>query len=188
MDSMHLEHHGEDFPYDALAENLVNTYDVMLPDPEHLKSGADLEWFLAAHGISVPAGATTEIPKVREARAELRRVFEAKSANAAAARLNRILRGAAVGLRVRARASELRLDWEISAAGNIADFVRHAAALNLAFILEKFGFERLRVCDSRPCQDVFVDTSKKGVKRFCGSTCSSRFHVAEFRRRHSEED
>ena len=188
MNSMHLEHHEEEFPYDALAENLVNTYDVMLPDPEHMKSGADLKWFLTEHGINVPAAANADIPRVRQVRAELRRVFESKSAKAAATRLNRILRGADVALQVRARDPRMSLDWRVSADDDVAEWVRHAAGLNLAFILERYGFERLRVCDSRPCQDVFVDTSKKGVKRFCGSTCSSRFHVAEFRRRHSEDD
>ena len=188
MDSMYLEHHAEGFPYDALAENLVNTYDVMLPDPEHLKSGADLKWFLAEHGIIMPAGARADIPAVRQVRAEVRGVFEAKSAKAAVGGLNRILRGADVGLQVLISDPGLRLDWKVSAKNDVADCIRHAAGLNLAFILARLGFERLRVCDSSPCQDVFVDTSKKGVKRFCGSTCSSRFHVAEFRRRHSEED
>ena len=63
------------------------------------------------------------------------------------------------------------------------DRLRTAVALNLAFLLERFGFDRFHVCDADPCEDVFVDVTRSGARRFCAVSCANRARVALFRQR-----
>ncbi|MEV6561379.1 CGNR zinc finger domain-containing protein [Nocardia sp. NPDC051756] len=42
---------------------------------------------------------------------------------------------------------------------------------------------RIGRCARDGCDDVFVDTSRNGRRRFCSSRCSNRVHVAEHRSR-----
>ncbi|WP_369292618.1 CGNR zinc finger domain-containing protein [Sinorhizobium sp. 7-81] len=46
----------------------------------------------------------------------------------------------------------------------------------------------MRVCVADPCRDAFIDTSKKGSRRFCGNRCANRWHVATFRQRKKKDD
>jgi predicted RNA-binding Zn ribbon-like protein len=185
MNQQWLAHYDEDFPFDALAENLVNSHDVTLAEPEHLRTPEDLDGFLAAHRVPALRPATeADLAQVRRLRAEVRTIFEAKTATRASSLLNRLLRGADLVVQARAEGKAVRLEWGVARSPELEAVVRGAAALNLAFALERFGWGRLGVCEARPCQDVFVDTSKKGGRRFCGPTCASRTHVSRYRERH----
>ncbi|PXX61561.1 CGNR zinc finger protein [Nocardia tenerifensis] len=44
---------------------------------------------------------------------------------------------------------------------------------------------RIGRCARPGCDDVFVDTSRNGRRRFCSTRCSNRVHVAEHRSRRS---
>ena len=44
-------------------------------------------------------------------------------------------------------------------------------------------FDRLRVCAASDCEDVYVDVSKNGSRRFCSTRCSNRTNTAAYRER-----
>jgi predicted RNA-binding Zn ribbon-like protein len=168
-------------PFGALAQNLVNTYDPTHEPPDYLKSVNDLRTLMQYHGL--PASGAADLGAVRALREEVRAVFQARSAAAAMKLVNALLESAQIEVRMVRRGSELRLDWAAAARAHAVDRLRSAAALNLAFLLERFGFERFRVCDADPCEDVFVDVAKSGARRFCAVSCANRARVALFRQR-----
>jgi predicted RNA-binding Zn ribbon-like protein len=53
----------------------------------------------------------------------------------------------------------------------------------LAYVLGSPGRERLGVCSADACDRVFIDTSRNGMRRFCGTACQSRTKAAAFRAR-----
>jgi predicted RNA-binding Zn ribbon-like protein len=175
-----------ELPFAALAQNLVNTYDPTHEPPEYLRSIRDLRVLLEYHGLSAGGAASADLNAVRELRNEVRAVFEAPSATAAMQRVNGLLDRARIALRVVRRGSQPRLDWAAAEDAPAADRLRSALALNLAFLLERFGFERFHVCAADPCEDVFVDVTKSGARRFCAVGCANRARVALFRRRQRE--
>jgi hypothetical protein len=64
--------------------------------------------------------------------------------------------------------------------------VQHVEAVvtrALADLIAELGPERLRQCESRPCEEIFADRSKSGRRRFCGKRCATRFNVAMLRKR-----
>lgn len=64
--------------------------------------------------------------------------------------------------------------------------VQHVEAVvtrALADLIAERGPERLRQCDSNPCEEIFADRSKSGRQRFCGKRCATRYNVAMFRKR-----
>jgi predicted RNA-binding Zn ribbon-like protein len=169
---MNFRRYGLNLPFDALAENLVNSHDVTLEEPEHLRSPADLSAFLQEHGIAPPRrGTQADLDAAKRLRSEVRELFEASNDAQALRLLNKLLQHAKPTLTVE------------SSAGEFDAFLRSAVAINLANVVTRFGFERLRVCNARPCQDVFLDLSKKGEQRFCGPQCATRTRVAAYRAR-----
>ncbi len=42
---------------------------------------------------------------------------------------------------------------------------------------------RLGLCDAKPCDRVYVDTSRNGSRRFCSTSCQNRVKAAAFRAR-----
>jgi predicted RNA-binding Zn ribbon-like protein len=180
---MKLEHYSIDIPYDALGENLVNTYDVSLAEPEHLRVVEDLRRFVAQHGLDAAETTARDLAKVRALRSAARRVFESSDAAQAARRVNALLDGKGYAAKLSVRDRDATIDWRTAIEGPLSRRLEAAVALNLAALLETIGFDRYRVCKAAPCRDVFVDTSKKGGRIFCGSRCASRIHVARFRSR-----
>ncbi|QIS09520.1 CGNR zinc finger domain-containing protein [Nocardia arthritidis] len=60
--------------------------------------------------------------------------------------------------------------------------VRAYTAVGLATVFcEDPG--RIGTCAREGCTQVFVDVSRNGRRRFCSTRCSTRVHVAEYRRR-----
>ncbi|MGA9775751.1 MAG: CGNR zinc finger domain-containing protein [Candidatus Dormiibacterota bacterium] len=57
-------------------------------------------------------------------------------------------------------------------------------ATALATVIGSGGAWRLGTCRANRCDQVFVDTSKNGRRRFCSPRCLSRDKVARFRARH----
>jgi predicted RNA-binding Zn ribbon-like protein len=70
--------------------------------------------------------------------------------------------------------------------GALAARVGFAAAFGVARFVAAHGRERLRRCAAERCEDVFVDLSRNGSRRYCSAACSSRTNVAAFRRRARE--
>jgi hypothetical protein len=67
--------------------------------------------------------------------------------------------------------------------------VQHVEAVvtrGLADLIAELGPDRLHQCESKPCEEIFVDHSKSGRQRFCGKRCATRFNVAVYRKRRTK--
>lgn len=51
------------------------------------------------------------------------------------------------------------------------------------FALRRGVPDRLKVCESAPCEEIFRDGTKSGKQRFCSKRCANRFNVARHRSR-----
>ncbi|HEU5133772.1 MAG TPA: CGNR zinc finger domain-containing protein [Steroidobacteraceae bacterium] len=181
---MNFRRYSFEVPFGALAENLVNSLDLSIEVPEHLGTVAQLVDFLKEHDIAATrrVGAA-DLDATKDLRSEVRALFEAESTGAALQQLNRLLEGAQLDLAVVRDKGSPRLRWSVRPALPLADSLRAAVAVNIAHIVETFGFERLRVCGASPCADVFLDVSKRGEQKFCGPRCATRTRVAAHRAR-----
>jgi predicted RNA-binding Zn ribbon-like protein len=164
-----------------LAVDLVNTLRPV-DGRDQLGEVAALRAFLAAHDQDEAAG-EGDLERVRELRAGLREVFAAGDAEAAAARINRLLEWAGATPRVSAHDGDPHLHFEPGGAG-LAGRLAAATAMGLAIVLCEDGVARLGICASASCRDAFVDMSKNRRKRYCSESCASRESVAAFRARH----
>ncbi len=181
---MNYRRYSFDVPFGALAENLVNSLDLSIEVPEHLATVAQLVDFLKEHDITAPRRpGLAELEATKRLRAEVRAVFAADTAGAALQQLNRLLDGAQLDLSVVRDKGAPRLSWSVRPALPLVDSLRAAVAVNMAHVVETFGFERLRVCGASPCADVFLDVSKRGEQKFCGPRCATRTRVAAHRAR-----
>lgn len=80
------------------------------------------------------------------------------------------------------RADGIEATWRVR---RDDDAVLAAAATALRSQLADHEPERLGLCASGGCADVFVDVSPRAHRRFCSVTCQNRERVAAFRRRRS---
>lgn len=171
----------------TFATALVNTWDIWLDDPEKLRDAAALDTFLSEHGVT-PDGPVTDqdLDDMRSLRDALRAVFQSESARDAAQRLASILDGVLVQPRI--LPSDLQsanpvLAYVPVAHAALVDRVRALAGLATATALQHWGIDRLHTCDADRCEDVFVDTSRNGKRRYCGVRCQNRVNVAALRQR-----
>jgi predicted RNA-binding Zn ribbon-like protein len=58
-----------------------------------------------------------------------------------------------------------------------------AMATALAIVLGSTAHDRLGVCEAPACDRVYVDISRNGARRFCGTACQNRVKAAAFRER-----
>lgn len=176
--------HYSDQPVQT-AVDLVNTYEEFT-GVEHLVSTDDLEQFLGTHApdFCPPAGSISpsDIDAVRAVRAQVRAVFTAADAETAAGMLNRILAEVGATPRISVHGTEPHLHFEPTTA-TPARWLGAVTAMGLAVAIIEGGIERLGVCDSSTCRDVFIDTSRNRSRRFCSDTCTTREGVAAYRER-----
>ena len=182
---MNYRRYTFDVPFGAIAENLVNTLDESIANPEQLAAPADVDKFLAVARHRVAADARRWPISRRCARSARACVglFVATTEAEAQRRLNELLRDARVDMRVARERGVARIEWAVDDSVEIAEAVRSAAAVSAAHLAQQMGFERLRVCGADPCADVFLDVSKRGEQRFCGPRCATRVRVAAHRAR-----
>lgn len=170
----------------TLAEDLVNTYDGTLPEPEHLREPADLDRFLSEHGLLSEGYSVKQedLETVRALRTPLRTVFETRDKLVAVRALNGLLEGVPVAPTAEASSGDSwYLGLRVPGGVPLVKRVATEASLGLVETLERRGLDRLRSCAADPCRDVFVDTSRNGSRRYCGSGCANRHNVAAFRNR-----
>ncbi|MFS8514875.1 MAG: CGNR zinc finger domain-containing protein [Planifilum fulgidum] len=96
--------------------------------------------------------------------------------------LNDLLRSAAV-IPSLSWEGTFQLNIQADPEAPIADRLAVEAALALGFELQRHGKARLKICDARPCAEVFIDQSKNRSRRFCGTRCFNRYNVAVYRKR-----
>ncbi|MFI7533912.1 CGNR zinc finger domain-containing protein [Streptosporangium sp. NPDC049376] len=116
----------------------------------------------------------------------LREVFEAVAAedvDTAALRVNDLL------TQTRARPSLQRHDgepWHLhfhGPGGTVSADWGASCATGLAIVLGGEFRDRLGVCTAPHCDRVYVDVSRNGTRRFCGTACQNRVKTAAFRAR-----
>jgi predicted RNA-binding Zn ribbon-like protein len=168
-----------------LAIELVNTLDVVTGD-DRLGQPSDVTRLIAAHQEDWcgPGWEPTvrDLREVRALRARLREVFAAPDARTAAGLLNEELADVVATPRVSLHGDEPHLHFEPVQASP-ARWLGAITAMGLAVALIEGGFDRLGVCGSTSCDDVFVDTSRNRSKHYCSDTCTTRENVAAFRAR-----
>ncbi len=170
--------------FDGLAEALANSYEAARPNPETLRAPADLDAFLARHKLAMKRRSTAaDLQAVRDIRKAVIAIFEEESVRLKADGINRLLAGADIGLTLETGGDRPVFGWRIGPKSLGPQALRAAVALNLAVAAKAFGPDRFRICDGAPCRDAFIDTSRKGARRFCGPQCASRVHVGDFRQR-----
>lgn len=154
-------------------QDLINSYDPYLEEPEHLQTQADVDEFLAQRGFH--PNEVLDLESVRDLRERMREIWTAPNAEVMREKLNPLLAEGQLSLQLAEDMS-----WQFN-----LEELSLAAALGIALALQEHGHERLRACASSPCQDVFVDTSRNKTRRFCSERCANRYNVAAFRNRQS---
>jgi predicted RNA-binding Zn ribbon-like protein len=165
------------------AEDLINTFDTFLDEPEHLQTPRDLDDFLRQRGIDAPTAIAHDLAAVKALREELRNLWTNDELSALQNGLNRLIAGTAV--RVEYGVNDGKLETRIRAVDDapLADQVAAAAAVGIGAAIQMYGADRMRACLASPCKDVFIDTSKNATRRFCSERCANRHNVAQHRAR-----
>lgn len=127
-----------------------------------------------------------EAGELAEIAARLRVVFDAITTgdiDAAASQVNDLLE------ETRARPMLERHDgepWHLhfhGPGGTMAGDWAASCATGLAIVLGSEHHDRLGVCTAPHCDRVYVDVSRNGTRRFCGTACQNRVKTAAFRSR-----
>lgn len=169
----------------TLAEDLVNTYDFYLEQPEKLRTPGDLKSFLERHTIVVDEELSEEaLHEVRTFREQLRAIFTTPHEEEAAHLLNDLMRSVRLQLTLVCEEdhtwhTQLHPEPENSPIQRLCA----EAILGLSYAMEHYGKARLGFCAAQPCRDVFIDTSRNGTRRYCDDRCANRHNVAAFRAR-----
>lgn len=169
-----------------LAVDWANTFDPYLRDPERVPDVAALRRFVAECGI---VGEPTErdLAAFRTLRDRLRRALMADDPAGVVAGLSDIGRGLlATPVMERDEAGSWRLAAKAPEGAPLIERMAVTAIDQLAAVIALYGPERIGTCAASPCEDVFVDTSRNAVRRFCSARCANRHHAAEHRARQRE--
>ncbi|HLX50699.1 MAG TPA: CGNR zinc finger domain-containing protein [Streptosporangiaceae bacterium] len=126
-----------------------------------------------------------DLDAMRGLRTELREIFSACAAgNGAEAvdRLNGLLVRHPAHPQISGHDGE---PWHLHLApsGCVCDRYAAAAAMGLAAMLTRHGTCRFRFCTAPSCQQVFIDTTTNGSRRYCSVRCSSRVNLTALRER-----
>lgn len=171
-----------------LAVELVNTFG-WVSETEHLKTVGDVTELLDEHAGAwredLPSPRADDLDHVRRLRQRLRHVFDAPDADAAAAEINRLLSDhrASPSLSTHGDAPHLHFEAED---GSLTDWLAVVTAMGLATVIAEHGYQRLGICRSEECGDVYVDTSRNRSRRHCSDTCRVRENVAAHRQRNKD--
>jgi predicted RNA-binding Zn ribbon-like protein len=174
---------SEDDPA-ALAVGLANSWDVLGPDPEHLRDADSVRSLLRFYGREELAERVRErdVAALRRLRGRLRAAFEANDEGAAVQILNATLRPAGSAPQLRRDGSGWAFAYH-DARASLVDVVATTTAMALLDAIRTTGWSRLGVCAAAPCRCVYVDRSRSGNRRFCCQLCADRAHQAARRRR-----
>ena len=79
--------------------------------------------------------------------------------------------------------------WHVHlvADGSVGDQVAGSMAMGLMTTLLDVGLDRRGSCSDEACEDVYLDASPGGTRRYCSDTCQNRANVAAYRARKRAE-
>jgi len=167
----------------AIAVDLVNSWDEY-DDPPELLSARWLRRWLAWHGLEAAAEAVSDddVPRARELRDRLARVFDAADEDDAVERLNELAAELGTPPQLERGAGGWRLrSWPGEEAG--VDGAVARAAVGLLEAIRDLGWGRFGRCDGAPCRCVYLDRSRNLSRRYCCHFCADRVAQAASRRR-----
>jgi predicted RNA-binding Zn ribbon-like protein len=166
-----------------LAVELINTDWLLASPPDRLTDVGVYQRILrdAGEGALASQLSPGDLPALRALRADLKSVFATSTSDSAADALDRLLRDAAVPVRIASSDNTARWDWGAGQDGMAALRTRLLAAL--ATHLVRHGTARIGICQASPCTCVYVDHSRARTRRFCCDQCNDRAASAAYRRR-----
>jgi predicted RNA-binding Zn ribbon-like protein len=148
-----------------------------------LATPADLDrWLVAAELASAAPGATEgNLVQARSLREALYRLALSRAEGTALPDADRDLLNAYAALP--AAPLQLGADGRAHLAGDVRGLLAELAREGVSLLGGDFG-DRIRQCEGPPCAVLFVDTSRKGDRRWCSmSACGNKAKVAEWRKR-----
>ncbi|CAG0930673.1 hypothetical protein PLCT1_01441 [Planctomycetaceae bacterium] len=173
----------------ALAEDLINTFDLYLEQPEHLREPADLRHFVETREIQFGDFTQSDLDQVRGLRSYLRAVWEAETTDEALRMLNVLFANISIYVQLEVDAGgKPRFLFQVPPDESIAQRLSVEAATGIVTAIQQVGVERLRSCAAEPCRKVFIDGSRNHSRRFCSDRCSNRYNTAAFRERQRRSD
>jgi len=168
----------------GLTEDFLRTFEVARAEPEGLVEPGVIDRLLKFHGAKAAGAGMDDVAAARIVREDIRKLFERASDIAAVNTLSDYLAAADIGVRLQP-SSEGKFSL-IPFAKPVQDPVmtlRSLCLIEIADAVSSKGIASLQTCQAAPCQDAFIDRSKKGGRRFCSPRCSNRFHVQRHRER-----
>lgn len=172
--------------YAGLAVDLVNTVNPDDPGTDVLTGTAELLALVGERRRWEAHTTLRDVEVLRRLRGRLREVFERADAGdgaGAVAVLNALLDESVVSPQITAHDNT---PWHLHlTSDSLAPGPAHASAavMGLAAVLTALGVNRLGVCRSGGCRDVFIDTSTNHSRRYCSERCATRANVKAHRER-----
>jgi predicted RNA-binding Zn ribbon-like protein len=168
-----------------LVQDLINTYDLYLDEPEHLHEPRDLQHFLETHGITPQETVTqTDLEETRTLREELRTAWNSGATKEMLDILNPLVAVSPVTVQFEeATEQHVHARFAIQAALSLTQRLAFECALGMIDVVQQQGIDRMRACAAAPCRDVFIDTSRNKSRRFCSERCANRYNISTFRER-----
>ena len=165
----------------ALAERLLNSHDIMQDQPEALQTEGDLFMLMADAPVTHSEFRAADVPRVRQMRQQLRQLFQQGDEDALREALNLTAQHIQTQIKLVTPGGQGLLVVPVETQASRQLYA--ACVIGLAWAFEHHGAQRFRTCQAPPCEDVFVDVSKNGQRRFCGPRCANRTHSRAFRER-----
>ena len=172
-----------------LVQDLINTYDLYLDEPEHLREPRDLQRFLETHGM-MPQVTVTQIDldDVRILREQLRTAWTIGTMEAMLHVLNPLIATVAVTVQFEDTTEQhVHAQFAMHVGLSLAQRLAFECALGMIEVVQQQGLDRMRACAAEPCRDVFVDISRNKSRRFCSERCANRYNISTFRERQKDK-
>jgi len=139
---------------------------------------------LRAHGESgLIEISAADLASLRQAAADLREVFAAGDAAAAADRINELLAGRAHPPRLTTHGGESGWHLHVDSSDDApwAEWFLTSSCLALAVLLAERQAPPAGLCGSPSCGKPFVNVGRGAARRYCSATCGTRERVAAHR-------
>jgi predicted RNA-binding Zn ribbon-like protein len=171
--------------YADLVIELVNTQD---PAKDSLQDLDSLRELLTIRPHLSGRVTRETLEAMRDLRVELRAIFLQAAAGheeEAIERLNTLLIQHPIHPQISNHDGQ-RWHLHLTESGSVTDRYAAGAAMGLAVKISDQGIERLGVCQSETCGNIYFDTTKNKSRRYCSERCAGRSNVAAYRDRRRE--
>ena len=169
-----------------LAVELVNTDQRSFDGTDGLDDLDALKVFLSEYqdlwADVTKAPSAKDLKAIRQLRDDLRAVFAAPDEEEASHLINHLLAQHDASPRVSTHNGTPHLHFEPTDA-TMTSWLAATTAMGLATVLVENGLDRLGICHSTTCQDVYVDTTRNRSRLHCSTQCSTREAVNAYRKR-----